>query len=107
MDINDDLRVGITHELLTVLGLHEVILDHHNDLSPPPATQNCNKRQQPIDGIWATPRIKSSREDILNLETCATPTITHYGLTFTLMTPLEKTPSILYAHMQDAFKPLT
>jgi hypothetical protein len=43
MDIIDDVRYGIIHELLTVLGLREVILDHHPTLSPP--TSNYESQQ--------------------------------------------------------------
>jgi hypothetical protein len=64
MDINDDVRYGITHELLTVLGLQEVILDHTANLSPP-ATMNCNNSRQPIDGIWATAGIHIQQDGYL------------------------------------------
>ena len=36
------------------------MLDHHSDLSPP-ATQNFDQGQEPIDGIWATSGITISR----------------------------------------------
>ncbi len=60
MDANEDIRHGEVHTLLAEVGLREVILDHHSDLSPP-ATQNRNQRREPIDGIWATSGITISR----------------------------------------------
>ena len=53
MDANEDIRQGKVHRLLDPVGLREVILDLHKDLSPP-ATQNCNQKREPIDGLWAT-----------------------------------------------------
>ena len=60
MDANEDVRQGEVHRLLDPVGLREVILDLHKDLSPP-ATQNRNQKREPIDGLWATSGITITR----------------------------------------------
>ena len=52
-DVNEDVRTGQTEEFFKALGMREVILEKHSDLSPP-ATHNRNGKREPIDGIWAT-----------------------------------------------------
>ena len=60
MDANEDVRKGEVNDLLSSVGLREVILDLHSDLSPP-ATYNRNTQRQPIDGFWATSGISISK----------------------------------------------
>jgi hypothetical protein len=60
MDANEDVRKGETNDLFSAAGFREVILDLHNDLSPP-ATYNRNTKRQPIDGFWATTGISITR----------------------------------------------
>ena len=60
MDANEDVRKGEVHDLFSAAGFREVILDLHNDLSPP-ATYNRNTQRQPIDGFWATSGISITR----------------------------------------------
>jgi hypothetical protein len=53
MDANEDVRRSETDEILGQAGLREIILELHNDQSPP-ATHNRNNKREPIDGFWAT-----------------------------------------------------
>lgn len=54
MDANKDIWKGgeVLKTLLDSVGLREVILDFHRNLSPP-AAQNGDQLQEPIDRIWA------------------------------------------------------
>ena len=60
MDANEDVRHGEVQDIFHTAGLTEVILDLHQDLSPP-ATYNLNTKRQLIDGIWATSGISITR----------------------------------------------
>ncbi len=60
MDANEDIRHGEVYDALEEIGLREVILELHNDTSPP-ATQNRNQRREPIDGFWATSGLTITR----------------------------------------------
>jgi hypothetical protein len=60
MDANEDVRQGEVHDMLSSIGLREVILELHNDQSPP-ATYNRNQSREPINGIWATRGITITR----------------------------------------------
>jgi hypothetical protein len=60
MDANEDVRHGEVHDLLEEAGLREVILELHDDSSPP-ATQNRKHRREPIDGFWAASGITVAR----------------------------------------------
>lgn len=53
MDANEDVRTGEVNDLLSEAGLREVIIELHQDESPP-ATHNRNTKREPIDGLWAT-----------------------------------------------------
>jgi hypothetical protein len=53
MDANEDVRRGETDEILGQAGLCEIILELHNDQSPP-ATHNRNNKRELIDGFWTT-----------------------------------------------------
>ena len=55
IDANEDVRKGKTHEMFCMLGMTEIILQHHRN---PPATCNKNNNREPIDGLFlATPGI--------------------------------------------------
>jgi hypothetical protein len=60
MDANEDVCQGEIRKFLAPLGLREIILELHHDLSPP-ATQNRNTSREPIDGMWASRGISISR----------------------------------------------
>jgi hypothetical protein len=60
MDTNEDVKKGEVNTIFTALGLREVILDLHKDLSPP-ATHNMNTQREVIDGYWATSGIQITR----------------------------------------------
>ena len=49
--------MGQTEEFFKALGMREVILEKHRDVSPP-ATHNKNGKREPIDGIWATEELR-------------------------------------------------
>ena len=54
MDVNDDLRNGLTHQWLTdTLGLRNSIHTHHPNLEPP-STYSRNFRNKPIDGCYVS-----------------------------------------------------
>jgi hypothetical protein len=60
MEANEDIRHGEVHDLLDEAGPRKVILELHDDSSPP-ATQNRNQRREPIDGFWAASGINVNR----------------------------------------------
>jgi hypothetical protein len=52
-NVNEDVQTGLTNDFFTALGLREVILERHTNKSPPAMNEN-NDNQEPIDGIWAS-----------------------------------------------------
>ena len=59
IDANEDIRTGRTQEFFRALGMKEVILARHAEMSPP-ATYNRNNSREPIlDGIFVTPGLKA------------------------------------------------
>ena len=47
--------------------MKELILTKHSRKNSPPETQECNNKQEPIDGIFTTPGITGIKSDYLGL----------------------------------------
>jgi hypothetical protein len=79
MDANEDVRSGEVDSFLKKVGMREVIIELHREVSPP-ATYNRTNKRQPIHGLWATPGITISRGGYLAFgEGCPSD---HRGLWF-------------------------
>ena len=65
MDVNDDLRDGITHRWLTEsMGLINCLHTRHSTLQPP-STYSRNFRNKPIDGCYISPELSIQRGGFL------------------------------------------